>query len=267
MGTIAFIACFEEIFEIGQKIIAELGLSKKTNCYIGWLKHGVEIARKAEAGGADVIVSRGRTAELIAKSGIQVPIIEIPITFKDLAGTLLKAKKIANKDNPQIAVLAFKNVTNNVEVFAQVMGIDLKIYPLDSDEEISSVVEQALKDNIDVIIGGIQITSLASARGAKTVLLTSGEDSYRDAILQAEKVLYARTLEKERMKMFRVLVDSPSKESSALTVRKKYLFLIMLLSSLSASMRDRFSAKALTQFFQLCHRVLYLTDQKLCLVN
>ena len=207
MGKIAFIAPSEEIFATGKRIVAELGLQKKTDCYIGWMNQGVALARKAETGGADVIISRGGTAELISKSGIQVPLVEISITFQDLAETLIKAKEIACVENPRIAVLAFRNMIRNIEVFAQVMEIDLNIYRLDSEEEISTVTERALKENNDVIIGGIQTTILSAAYGAKALLLTSGEDSYRDAILQAERVLYARTLEKERVKMFRVLVD------------------------------------------------------------
>ncbi len=207
MGKIAFIAPSEEIFATGKRIVAELGLQKITDCYIGWMNQGVALARKAETEGADAIISRGGTAELISKSGIQVPLVEIPITFQDLAGTLLKAREISGKENPKIAVLAFRNMIRNIEVFAQVMDLDLKIYRLDLEEEITPVTERALKENNDVIIGGIQTTMLSAAYGAKALLLTSGEDSYRDALLQAQKVLYARTLEKERTKMFRVLID------------------------------------------------------------
>jgi len=207
MSKIAFIAPYEEIFTIGGQVIADLGLAGKVDCYLGYLKKGVEIARKAEANGVDVIVTRGGTAELIAKSGILVPIVEIPITFQDLAETLLQAKRITGHDNPKIAVLAFKNMMRSVEVFAKVMDINLTICQLDSEEEIATMVEQALREKVDVLIGGIQTTALAAARGIKTILLTSGEESYRTAILQAEKVSYARALEKERMQKFRVLVD------------------------------------------------------------
>jgi PAS domain S-box-containing protein len=207
MGKIALIAPSEEIFTTGSRIAAELGLQKITDCYIGWMNQGVAFARQAEAGGADVIISRGGTAELISKSGIQAPLIEIPITFQDLAEILIKAREIADEQNPRIAVLAFRNMIRNIEVFARVMALDLKIYRLDSEEDIAAVTGRALKENNDVVIGGIQTTVMSKAYGAKALLLTSGEESYRDALLQAERVLYARTLEKERSKMFRVLVD------------------------------------------------------------
>lgn len=207
MRKIAFIAPSEDIFTKGQQVIACLGLAEKVDCYLGYLNKGVEIARKAEADGVDVIVTRGGTAELIAKSGILVPIVEIPITFQDLAEIMLQAQKITGRDNPEIAVLAFSNMMRSVEVFAKVMDINLKVYQLVLEEEIEAAVNQALKEKVDVLIGGIRTTALAAARGVKTILLTSGEESYRTAILHAEKVSYARALEKERMQKFQVLVD------------------------------------------------------------
>lgn len=207
MSKITFIAPYKEVFEIGKRVMAEFGLLEKTDFHIGWMKQGVEIARKAEAEGTDLIISRGGTAELIAQSDVQVPIVEIPITFEDLAEALLKARELANKDTPQIAVLAFSNMIKNIEVFARVMDLDLKIYRLDSEEDITPITEQALNEDNDVIIGGIKSTVIATDKRAKAVLLSSGENSYRDALVQATRVLYARTLEKERMKMFRVLID------------------------------------------------------------
>src|SRR5664280_1370253 len=101
MGKIAFIAPYEAILETGEQVVANLGLSEKVDCYLGWLNEGVEIARRVEASGVDVIISRGGTAELIAKAGIQVPIVEIPITIQDLSEALLNAKRITGCNNPR----------------------------------------------------------------------------------------------------------------------------------------------------------------------
>jgi transcriptional regulator with PAS, ATPase and Fis domain len=207
MGRIAFIAPYEEILTIGEQVVAKLGLSEKIEGHVGLLNQGVDIARRAEANGTEVIIARGGTAELIAKAGVQVPIVEIPISIQDLSEALLNAKKVTGRDNPKIAMLAFKNMMPSLEVFAKIMHICLTIYQIDSEEEIKPAVERALQDGMEVIIGGIKTITLAAERGANTVLLKYGEDSYREAVLQAVKVLYARTLEKERMKKFRVLVD------------------------------------------------------------
>jgi PAS domain S-box-containing protein len=207
MGKIAFIAPFEEILAAGQKVITDLGISDKIKCYLGMHSSGVEIAHKIVNNGTDVIVSRGGTAELIEKSGMEIPVVTIPITFQDLAEALLNAKKLTGFNNPKIAVMAFKNMIYSIEVFARVMEVELKIYKLDKEEEIPDLVEQAIRDNPDVLVGGKITTELATNLGVKTILLASGNDSFRTAFKQAEKLSDVRRLEKERMQKFRVLVD------------------------------------------------------------
>ena len=207
MKKITFIAPNKESFTIGQQVIEELGIVDKVDCFQGLFKQGIELAYRAEKNGVDVIVTRGGTAEGILKSEIDIPLVEIPISAQDLAEALTAAKTMITHGNPRIAVMAFSNMIRSIEVFAKVMDINIIIYQLKSEEEIPSAVQRALIDKPDVLIGGILTTKLAAAQGAQTVRLTTGKDSFRAAFLQAEKVSYARQLEKERMQKFRVLVD------------------------------------------------------------
>lgn len=204
---IAFLAPYEEILTTGRQVIEDLSFSHKVHCCLGGFDKGVEIARTLENQGIEAIVTRGGMAELISKSDVQVPVVEIPITFQDLAESLVEAKKLTGLDSPRIAVLAFRNMIHSIEVFARVMDVKLMIYPLRSADEIPYTVSCALEDRSDVLIGGMSTIKLAMEQGMKTVLLISGKDSFRTAFLQADNVLYARQLEKERMQKFRVLVD------------------------------------------------------------
>lgn len=85
--------------------------------------------------------------------------------------------------------------------------VRLKVYLLKSEEGIFSTIQSVLHDQPDILIGEILTTEIAANQGIKTILLSSGEDSLRNAFLQAERVSFARQLEKERMRRFRVMVD------------------------------------------------------------
>lgn len=208
MERIAFIAPFEEILTLGQKVIKELGLENRVSCYIGMHSEGLEIAYQAEKNGIGVIVSRGGTAELIENSNIQIPVVEIPFTFEDLAEALINAKKLTGRKNPRIAIMAYKNMMHSIEVFARIMEIQLGIYQINSEKEIPNTVKRAVKDKPDIVIGGKGTTDLANELGVKTVLLKSGNDSFRIAFEQAVKLSDVRRHEMERMKKFRVIVDN-----------------------------------------------------------
>lgn len=207
MRKILFIAPYTELMKRGQEVIGEMGLEAKVDCLEGDLNRGVIFGRQAEINGVEVIVTRGGTAELLSKADIKVPVVEIPITFQDLSESLLQAIRETGLKKPKVAVMAFRNMIRSIEVFAKVMEIELAIYLLNSEEEMSKRIEDVIRDGADVLIGGSHTTQMASARGVKTVRLTSGVDSFRTAFAQAEKVLYARQLEKERMKKFRALVN------------------------------------------------------------
>ncbi|MBP1764708.1 MAG: proprionate catabolism activator, Fis family [Firmicutes bacterium] len=207
MKTILYIAPSNVMMDIGKRIISELGLDDQVDCSMGWLHEGIDIARKAEVSGVDVIVARGGTAEYISRAEIQIPVVEIPISVQDLAEVLLQAKKLTVKETPKIGVVAFRNMIGNIETFAKVMNIHLQLFLINPGDNMEAAVEAAILSGADVIIGGIRTVELAAKRGKHTLLLTSGEDSFRNAFLQAMKVSYARTLEKERMEKFRILVD------------------------------------------------------------
>ncbi len=207
MARIVFIAPNAKLYEVGQRIIVEMGLAGQVDVYQAILAEGVAIARRAEDDGVDVIVSRGGTAEMIKKSGVRTPVIEISITGPDLAQTLIDAKQVTGLENPKIAVLAFENMMYDIELFSKLLDLHLNIYELATGEDIAAAVEKAVNDKADIVIGGIMTTRLAEAHGLATLILSSGESAFRAAFLEAEKVASARMLEKEKTQQFQVLVD------------------------------------------------------------
>ena len=207
MARIVFIAPNQKLCENGRRIIADLGMDQQVDTYQASLSEGVAIARRAEAEGVDAIVSRGGTAEMIRKSGIRTPVIEIPITAPDLVQALIDAKRVTGRENPRIAVLAFENMMYDIELFSRLLDLHLMIYELGTGEDIPDAVKRAAADNVDIVVGGNMTARLAAASGLHTLILTSGDAALRGAFQEAEKVAAARMLEKEKTQQFQVLVD------------------------------------------------------------
>ncbi len=207
MARIVFIAPDGELYETGKRIIADMGLSQQIDIFQANLSDGVAIARREEADGVDVIVSRGGTAEMIKKSGVRTPVIEIRITGPDLAQTLINAKKVTGLENPKIGLLAFENMMYDIELFSKLLNLNLNIYELGSDDDIADSVKKAAKDGVDIVIGGITTIRMAAKLGLANLNLSSGESAFRAALLEAEKVAGARLLEKEKTLQFQILVD------------------------------------------------------------
>lgn len=207
MSKIAFIAPDKQLFLQGKKIIQELGLADRVTLYLARLKRGIRLAKSLEHKDVDVIICRGGTARVIIKSGIRIPVVEIPITGQDLAQVFHEAKRITGLDRPKVAMVAFDNMVYDIETLSNILGIDLSIYPLEKSEDIPAMIEVVARAGADIVVGGIKTVFLAAKKGLKTHLIRSGEFSIRTAVFEAEKIILARKIEKEQAQKFKALAD------------------------------------------------------------
>ena len=208
MSKIAFIAPDKQLFLQGKEIIHQLGLEHKFDLYLARLNRGIRLAKKLENEDIDVIVCRGGTAKLIIESQVKIPVVEIPITGQDLAQVFHESKKITGLLHPKVAILAYSNMVNDIEVLSNILDIELTIYPLKTIEDIPSKIAVVAATDANIVVGGIKTILLAAKKGLKTHLIRSGDFSIRGAFLEAQKIALGRTIEKERAQEFIALVDS-----------------------------------------------------------
>ena len=208
MSKIAFIAPDKQLFLQGKKIIHELGLDHKFDMYLARLNKGIRLASKLQNEDVDVIVCRGGTAKLIIDSQVRIPVVEITITGQDLAQVFHESKKITGLPHPKVAILAFSNMVNDIEVLSNILDIELTIFPLKTVEDIPLKIAEVAVTDADIVVGGIKTILLAAEKGLKTHLIRSGDSSIRAAFLDAQKIALGRKIEKERAQEFKTLVDS-----------------------------------------------------------
>jgi transcriptional regulator with PAS, ATPase and Fis domain/phosphoribosylcarboxyaminoimidazole (NCAIR) mutase len=207
LSRIAFIAPDKQLFLQGKEIIRELGLNHKFDLYLARLNKGIQLAKKLQNEDIDVIVCRGGTAQLIIESKVNIPVVEIPITGQDLAQVFHESKKITGLPHPKVAILAYRNMVNDIEVLSNILAIELTIYPLQTIEDIPAKIAEVALTDADIVVGGIKTVLLAAEKGLKTHLIRSGAFSIRAAFLEAQKIALGRKIEKERAHEFKALVD------------------------------------------------------------
>ncbi|EIW18681.1 MULTISPECIES: sigma-54-dependent Fis family transcriptional regulator [Pelosinus] len=207
MSKIAFIAPDKQLFLQGKKIIQELGLHHKFDLYLARLNRGIRIAKKLQNEDIDVIVCRGGTARLIIESRVNIPVVEIPITGQDLAQVFHESKKLTGLPHPKVAILAFSNMVHDIEILSTILDIELTIYPLKTVEDLPSKIAEVAVTDADIVVGGIKTILLAAKKGLMTHLIRSGDFSIRTALLEAQKIMLGRKIEKEKAQEFKALVD------------------------------------------------------------
>ncbi len=205
MGKIVLLVSREEMLYQAHNILQE----KKYP--IGEMKviqteNAVTEARQAIGGGATIIIARGLQASLI-KQYTDIPVVEIVLTAQEMALLVVRAKQIAKKPRPAIAVVGFKNMFSDMSYFDELYDIELRTYLADQGNHLSDMAKKAMDEGADVIIGGDTTVAMASAGGFPSLFLSMTEDSMRNAFSMAQSMDYAMSVEKRTAAQMETLLD------------------------------------------------------------
>ncbi|MBE5994128.1 MAG: PAS domain S-box protein [Paenibacillaceae bacterium] len=205
MGKIALLVSREEMIYQAHNILQE----KKHE--IGEMRvikteDTVSEARQSIANGASIIIARGLQASLI-KQYTDIPVVEIVITAQEMALLVSKAKQIIKKDNPVLGVVGFKNMFCDMSYFDLIYGIEMRTYFAEKGDLLEDMARQAVRDGVDLIIGGDTAVGIAGEAGIPSLFLSNTEDSMRNALSMAESVDYAMGVEKRSAAQIETLLD------------------------------------------------------------
>lgn len=171
--------------------------------YKGLLSEGVSLAGQLATAGTDIIITRGGTATAIKTAGIAAVIVEIPITGFDIIRCVERAKL----HGKTIGAVSFSSILAGIECLGPILGVDIKLYPIEQEEEAESQVMRAIAQGVDVVVGGFITGKMAQMNNFPFELIDSGAEGMLQAAQEARRIAYARNLEKEKTGQFRAILD------------------------------------------------------------
>lgn len=169
----------------------------------GDLEEGVIMARQAVNAGAEVIISRGGTALLIAQS-VDIPVVEIEVSPFDIMRCLMKLRDYKGP----IGVIGFPNFVYGCETIGRTLEIELKRIIIESVDDAMHKMAQAAHEGIKLVIGGVRGIHQAPKVGMKGVIIESGKEAISKAIDEAVQIAEVRIRERERAELLRIVVNS-----------------------------------------------------------
>ena len=167
----------------------------------------VQAARRAIEQGAAVIVARGLQAAMI-KEYTKVPVVEISLTAQEIGILIQKARKLTTAEVPKLAFIGHESMFPDTSYMNEIFQVEMKVYQFDDFSMIEHLVEQAVEDGSDVIIGGERVLNYATNYHVQTLFLSAKEDSIRSALQVAGKLLYTSQIEKENHAQFLTVLDT-----------------------------------------------------------
>lgn len=153
-------------------------------------------ARELQAEGCELIIARGLQARLIKAHVTGIPVVEIAVTQQELGHVVLDLKTELGLDCPRIGLIGFPNMFSDTSQFNQLFGIDLRLYMVSANDQLYSIVSEAIQDGCHAIIGGDIACSRAKELSLPYRFTPSGEESLRTALNIANSMAYAIDLQK-----------------------------------------------------------------------
>lgn len=165
------------------------------------------VAREAVSEGASVIVSRGQIADII-KEMTNIPVVDMKFSGQEMAMLVTKAKKMVNKKEPVIGIIGRNNIFPDLSMFDELFGIRLIVENVVEYYLADVSVKKVMGLGADVVIGGRHVVEAASSLGIPSLFYEATDDSIRNALANAQSVIYAIETEQKLNAQFETILQS-----------------------------------------------------------
>ena len=158
---------------------------------------------------ADVIITRGLWAEILKSIQGDIPVIEISVPATDTLRVVLKC--IEKFNAKKVGIIASHNMVMGATEIQDFLKISVNTYILTQEWNGPQLVDQAIKDGCDAIVGGVNTCSYASSINVPNMFIETGRDSFWQSITAAKRAAEISRIEQEKTKRMQILLNT-SKE-------------------------------------------------------
>ena len=163
--------------------------------------------RPIDEKGGVVFVTFGLTAITLRREGIRSPLVEIELASRDMVVALMEARKRARSHDPLVAVIGFNSMIENLLAFQPLLNMRLNCYLRSGGDDPLAVVERAIGDGAEVLLGGATTAGIATRRRIPAIRMRPGTSSILAAYREAEKIEYARRLDAQRSSELKAILE------------------------------------------------------------
>jgi transcriptional regulator, propionate catabolism operon regulatory protein len=151
---------------------------------LGDLEEGVRRAIHAEENGADILISRGGTAQLIKKN-VRIPVLDMHLSGYDMIRSLSLATNLERKT----AIVGFSNITSGAQAIIDLLDLPLQVFTISDQSEVAPLILELKNAGYEQIVGDVITMKTSKAYGLKGFLIQSGKESIMTSLEDAE-ILY-----------------------------------------------------------------------------
>ena len=203
-GKIVFVVPDEKFASMAEVVINEL--NENIEIYQGSYSEGLRLARQAIKDGANIIISRGGTGNLI-KNNVEIPVVNIEFGSYDVLNSLSKAVEFSNV----IGVVGFSSLSLTFEkvssIIEKTFSAKIMTNTITTEREIEKQVLNLYNSGCKVFIGGQAVMDVLHKLNLNGVLIETGKEAISEAIEYAKGLMEVQIAEKEKSAILKSIID------------------------------------------------------------
>lgn len=155
---------------------------------------------------ADVIISRGLLSKKLKSFKLPMPVVDIPVQGIDLVRSLFVSRHQYGKK--KVAVIGAANMVYGADNLQEIVDLEIEQYYLNDLSEIPHHVQTAKQAGCKVVLAGVNTCAYASKVGLHTMVIETSEDSFHQALREAERLAIVSRKEQQRIKRYQTILDN-----------------------------------------------------------
>lgn len=203
-GKIVFVVPDEKLAQTAQQVIKDL--NENIEIYQGSFSDGLRHARHAVKDGANIIISRGGTGNLIKKN-VDTPVVNIEFGSYDVINSISKAIEYSNI----IGVVGFSSMAQTYKKVSNILEktFSAKIITttINSERDIEQHILNLFMQGCRVFIGGQAVMDVLNKLNYNGILIETGKEAIAEAISYAKGLMEVQMMEKEKAVILKSIID------------------------------------------------------------
>ncbi len=156
--------------------------------------------------GADVVIARGMVFQTLKKYHKNLPLVEVPVPATDIMRALLECTK---KYHPRkIGMICPQRMIDGMVGLYELISCDVQSYIFSETFSSASLVNQAIEDGCDAVIGGGLVCKYASSININNTPIKPSRESFMQAIDSAKLAVQFSRNKQKQLNMLNVILDS-----------------------------------------------------------
>jgi len=203
-----FIIPYESMEEEIQKVLRAFPCREEIS-YRCALYYCIDLNNYKQEWPCDALIARGYSADVIAAQNPPFPVLKMNFSSTE---TINAIKECKEKFNPRkIAVIGHPSLSLAAETIKKISDIPIEIYTLDGPfVDIPSIVQSAVDNGFDTVIGGGTAYSCAKEKHLNSYLVGSDVETLWKAVNEAVTAVTLQRQERAKTQILKTVMDNSS---------------------------------------------------------